>query len=201
MSVPNISSVVRQVRLSFPERFDSKDQLCAYAHAVVVALNQVDGNFGHLRKVEAQNHCVDPLGRIVGVDVALYKPSGQIIDFISSAGFGPDAPNNPTWNVGPEGEYTAADWIEPVDDGAEPGPGPVDPPPNTSDLKARVAVLEAKCRIYETQITSLYALHEEVSKQIGSHNEFLAKLDRRRFIGKVRVPYFGTLTVNCEPVD
>ena len=141
MSVPNLQAVVQAVRASQPWPFRSKAQLCAYSHAVIVALHAANPSFGKLKKIPAQNHCVDPSGEFGAVDVALFLPTGQVVDFISSAGFEPDLtlpepPNAVTWGIGPEGEYGPDDWFAPG--GAQPDPPPVPP----SDLEARVAELE-----------------------------------------------------------
>lgn len=206
MSVPNLSEVVVSCRNAWVLGFGTKELLCAYAHSVVVALHTHDPNFGHLRKVEGQNHCVDPLGRIVGVDVALYKPTGQIVDFIVSAGTGEGAPNAASWNVGPEGEYGEGDWIEPVDDGAVDPPGPTDPPGDHAALEQRVSVLERLVMLQQEQMVAIdarhVALHNELTQQMTGLNAGFAKVDRRRYVGKARLPFgLGTLTVNCEPVD
>src|SRR5688500_8618402 len=110
MSVPNLKSVVQSVRDSQQWPFRSKADLSAYTQACIRALHTADEKFGNLIKSEAQNHCRDSQGRRHATDVALYRPTGQIIDFITSAGFEPD-PSKPepenavTWGVGHEGEY------------------------------------------------------------------------------------------------
>jgi len=178
MSVPYLKSIVLQVRESQPWPFRSKEQLCAYSHAVIVALHQADARFGKLKKIPAQNHCVDPSGQPGAVDVALFRETGQIVDFISSAGFEPDT-NNPeptnavTWTVGPEGEYTAADWFAPGE--AEPmPPGPTPPDP----LEPRVVALELELT--------------EILNQIGILNRQLAGLDAE-VVRKPLPEYVGKL--------
>ncbi|MDO8632199.1 MAG: hypothetical protein Q7R41_17080 [Phycisphaerales bacterium] len=188
MSVPNLQSIVFQVRGSQPWPFRSKAQLCAYSHAVIVALHQVDARFGKLKKIQAQNHCVDPSGALGAVDVALFQPTGQIVDFISSAGFEPDTnkpePTNAvTWTVGPEGEYTAADWFAPggaIPPVPDPPPGPTPPDP----LEPRIVALEL--------------LFSEILQQIGALNRQLADLDAAvvrkplpGYVGSGRVGFWG----------
>lgn len=137
--IPNLRHIVQGVRDSRAWDFSSREALCAYSNAVVVALYEADPNFGHLLKTAAQNHCVDPHGRRHAVDVALYRVTGQIVDFIASAGVG--SPNAVTWQVGPEGEYSTSQWLLPV---AGTAPTPGTPPPDApSDLAARFSRLEA----------------------------------------------------------
>jgi len=156
MSVPNFQHVVQQVRDAQVWDFSTKAGLCAYGNAVVVALHGVDPNFGHLVKFAGQNHCVDPDGRLCAVDVTLYKATGQIVDFILSAGVG--SPNEVVWGVGPEGEYGPERWFAPVPSGPTP-PGP--PPPDP--LEPRVVALELELT--------------EILNQIGILNRQLADLD------------------------
>lgn len=189
MSVPYLKPIVLQVRESQPWPFRSKAQLCAYSHAVIVALHQADARFGKLKKSAAQNHCVDPSGTLGAVDVALFLPTGQIVDFISSAGFEPDLtkpepPNSVTWGVGPEGGYGPDDWFAP--DGAAPEP-PVPPVPPTDPLEARVLALEA--------------LLHEILQQIGLLNHQLADLDAA-VVQKPLPEYVGRLgpfTITSRP--
>ena len=70
--------------------------------------------------------------------------------------------NAVTWTVGPEGEYTAADWFAPggtTPPVPDPPPGPMPPDP----LEPRVVALEL--------------LLSEVLQQIGALNRQLADLD------------------------
>ena len=125
MSVPDLSYVVVQVRNSQDwNNFATEADLCAYCNAVVCELYLVDANFGHLRKDPGQTHCTDPVGNLSARDVTLYKPTGQVVDFIVSAGFGPGVDNAVCWNPGPEGEYGPDKWFAPVNgDGTDPEDG------------------------------------------------------------------------------
>lgn len=180
MAVPNLRHIVEQVRSSRPWPFRSKEQLCAYTNACVVALHNADPNFGHLVKTAAQNHCVDSLNRRHATDVALYRPTGQIVDFITSAGFEPDPnkpepPNSISWNVGPEGEYPTSSWFAPADSGTTPPPPP--PPPN-GDLEAKVAALQAEVNtlkaVVENNRVRMEAINtrfDEEMKRVYHHGE------------------------------
>jgi hypothetical protein len=129
MAVPNLEHIVHGVRNSQTWDFTTKEGLCSYQNAVVCALYAADANFGQLVKTEGQNHCTDPAGRYCATDVALYRPTGQVIDFIASAGYGTPPPSNDvTWGVGPEYEYGSDKWFAPYS--AE---GPIEPPPTESD--------------------------------------------------------------------
>lgn len=200
--VPDLKHIIAAVRNSKPWPFRSAADLCRYANACVVALHEEDPNFGHLEKSAGQSHCTDPLGRLTSRDVALYKSTGQIVDFILSAGFEPD-PSMPepanavAWGVGPEGEYGPEKWLMPVAEGStgpvdpepepEPEPHPEPPPPPAPNLEPRVTALEA--------------LLEELVHQQGMTNEAIARLDRRRYRGTGRLPYgLGNFTVNVEPI-
>lgn len=123
MSVPNYQTVVQSVRDSRTWDFTTKEGLCAYTNAVIVALYEVDPQFGCLVKTEGQNHCTDPIGRLCATDVALYKVTGQVVDFIASAGYGTPPPSNDVvWMEGPMYEYPASSWFAPVP-GADTGGG------------------------------------------------------------------------------
>mgnify|MGYP001562636776 CR=1 FL=1 len=202
MAVPNLKHVVEQVRASQPWPFRSKEQLCAYSHACIVALFNTDSNFGKLKKVPAQNHCVDPSGKLGAVDVALYKPTGQIVDFIASAGFEPDPtkpepPNTVTWNEGPVGEYGPDSWFAPTG-GTTPPPTE---PPNT-ELEARVTQLEFEVHSLQSQMNDILTIHipgfqsqiTELAKQIADlHTLFVAK-PLPEYIG--RAPIFGGTVIS-----
>lgn len=173
MSVPNLQSVVQTVRDSRAWDFTTKTGLCAYSHAVVEALHAADANIGHLVKSEAQNHCTDAQGRRHAVDVALYRPTGQIIDFISSAGFGDPPPANAvTWTVGPEGEYPETSWFAPVPESGTTLHNPGMPPPSTdlTQILTRLTLLESRANLFMD-------LASEITKQIGILNQQLANLD------------------------
>src|SRR5688572_20480619 len=101
MSVPNLEHLVQAVRARYPEHFPDRHMLCVYGHEVLVALHRADARFGCLKKSEGQNHCMEPNFTRRAVDVALFKPTGQIVDFIQSAGFGDGTTNAVAWGVGP----------------------------------------------------------------------------------------------------
>ena len=175
--VPNLVTVVQQVRASKIWPFRSKEQLCAYTQAVIKALHATDSNFGNLVKSEGQNHCTDSQGRHHATDVALYKSTGQIVDFISSAGFEPDLSkpepgNDVTWGVGPEGEYPESSWFAPEPGGTVPIP-PVEPPVDPS-LAGRVTDLESRAGYHQSLIANLFKLHDEVVSQITAINNQIA---------------------------
>jgi hypothetical protein len=125
VSVPTLIHVVQDIRARYPDHFPDQAMLCRYCDEVVGALHAVDARFGHLRKQPWQSHCQDAAGRLHARDVALFEPSGQIVDFILDAGWGPDTKNAVVWGVGPEGEYGADDWFAP---GESSIPPPVPPP-------------------------------------------------------------------------
>lgn len=149
MSVPNLEHIVHGVRNSQTWDFSTKDGLCSYQNAVVVALHATDANFGQLVKTEGQNHCTDPAGRYCATDVALYRPTGQVIDFIVSAGYGTPPPGNEVcWHVGPEYEYTADKWFEPIAAGESPTP----PGPAPDPLEEQLTRIELLCSNMNEQI-------------------------------------------------
>lgn len=203
MAVPNLEHIVHQVRNSQPWDFTTKEGLCQYSNAVVVALHNADPDFGHLSKIPPQNHCLDPLNRPHAVDVALYKPTGQIVDFIISAGFGnPPPPNTVTWHEGPVGEYGPDKWFAPVSDGTTPNPPPSD------DLEDRVAALEAKAAQFEALLQQQQAINEgfqsqitELAKQIADlHQLFVSKAELNSLLPN----YFGRLFgfgITSRPVE
>ena len=173
MSVPDLKYVVQQVRDSKPWPFRSKEQLCAYTQACITALHAVDKDFGNLRKIPAQNHCTDGEGRLHATDVALYKPTGQIIDFIGSAGFEPDETlpepgNDVVWSVGHEGEYPEDKWFAPV------GTPPV------VDLEARVKSLEAEVAMNKTRM-------EDINTRFDNESKDNVKKPLPDYVGTVRV--------------
>jgi len=195
--LPDLKHVIQQVRDSKQWPFRSKEQLCAYTQACIRALHVVDANFGNLKKAETQNHCKDSLDRLHATDIALYKSTGQIVDFISSAGFEPDLSkpepeNDVIWGVGPEGEYPETSWFAPLA-GTPPVDPPVEPPvePPTPSLEPRVAALEAQL--------------VEILKQLGSINEGFAQLSTEvvrkplpEYVGSFRILGF-TVTIVSRP--
>lgn len=176
MSVPDLQHIVQAVRDSTAWDFTSKAGLCAYSNAVVNALYAEDSGFGHLTKSEAQNHCTDTLGRRHAVDVALYLNTGQVVDFIQSAGYGVPPPENAvSWNVGPENEYPPSSWFAP--DGSSTPPDPPPDPPDDSELEPRVEALEAQVQVLVAVNQSQSDIIEEITHQIGLLNTQLAQLD------------------------
>ena len=200
MAVPDLKHVVQAVRNAGPNGqggpwpFRSKEQLCAYTQACIRALYAADSNFGNLKKVPAQNHCTDSQGRLHATDVALYKPTGQIIDFIASAGFEPD-PSKPepgngvTWGVGPEGEYPETSWFAPSNGGSTPGPGPVDPPPGpTPDpLEPRVVVLEAELTNLKAEVAANKTRMEAINTRFDGESNDNVKKPLPDYVGTVRI--------------
>lgn len=161
MSVPNFKHVIQQVKDSKPWDFTTAAGLCAYTQACIRALHAANPRFGNLVKSQAQNHCVDGLGRRHARDVALYKETGQIVDFIEKS----DPSTNPDdhgviWLVGPENEYPESSWFAP--EGVTPGPvdPPVDPPadppvppvPSPNPLEPRLLLVENKLSALEARI-------------------------------------------------
>lgn len=150
MGMPDLTTVIQAVRDSRHWPFRSQEDLCAYSHACIVACSQVDANFGHLSKSGGQNHCDTPDGKFGAVDAVMYRPLGQVADFIVSAGFEPDMskpePTNAvSWGVGPEGEYPIDRWFAATPGDGTPIPIPPTPiPPDDSELGNRVALLESK---------------------------------------------------------
>jgi len=172
--VPNLEYVVWQVRNSQSWDFTTKAGLCQYSNAVVEALYKTNNAFGHLSKTEAQNHCIDSLGRRHAVDVTLYLLTGQVVDFIASAGYGnPPPPNDVTWNEGPIGEYPASSWFSPVDD---------DDPPS-GNLEDRVTELEVDVEVLNAQVIGLQSQITELAHQISDMHQL--------FVVKPLPDYFG----------
>ena len=142
----NLQHVVQDVRDRGGWDFTTQAGLCAYSRAVITALHLVDPEWGFLTKTEGQNHCDLAPGVFVAVDAALYRATGEIVDFIGSAGYGTPPPENAVaWSVGPLGEYGPARWLAPDPRPASPpGPGPDPSPvlPPAVDLTLRVVELE-----------------------------------------------------------
>lgn len=212
MSVPNLKHVVQQVRDSQAWDFSTKEALCAYSNAVVMALHAADPNFGHLKKSAGQNHCTDPEGRFCAVDVALHKATGSVVDFIGSAGI--NQPNPVTWNVGPEGEYSTDKWFAPVPNlgTTVPNPGTPDPPlPDPADLVARrlvelqaeLSATRLRVTMLESQSKTFHELAAEIATQIGIVNQQIADLSGKvgqEYEGSGKVGFFGgSFTVVSRP--
>ncbi len=145
-SMPDLEHVIETVRGSQAWDFSTKAGLCAYHNACVVALHEADPGFGHLVKTEGQNHCTDPGGRYCATDVAMYLHTGQVVDFIESAGYGdPPPPNGVCWQPGPMYEYPGSSWIEPMagEDTGDGGGGTT--PPVDEDIHAQLDRIEALC--------------------------------------------------------
>lgn len=118
MSVPNLKAIVVKRHKQFGP-LTSKARCGQFTEAVVVDLHAIDPNFGHLRKFgsSTQYH-----GH--GVDVVLYKATGQAVDIIKASKLASDTrPCEPTWGVEREARYTDSDtyWMPPI--------GVPDPPP------------------------------------------------------------------------
>lgn len=182
MAIPTLIAIVQVVRDSRQWDFSSDEGVCAFSHAVVVALHTANADFGHLRKRADQNHCVDPLGRNVAVDVTLYRPTGQVVDFIRNVG--PGTENAVAWTVGPVNEYTVADWLAPVDREVldeRPAPGdrevsherlaPVD-----REVSDERLALHTRVTVLETRTNLVWEIYAELAKQIGIQNRQLADL-------------------------
>jgi hypothetical protein len=206
MSVPNLFHLVESIRASWTRPFHTQEDLCAYSNTVVVALHQADPDFGHLQKSAGASHCTDPQGRFCAKDVAFYRPTGQVVDFIQSAGYGfpPDVPyedqNKAVWGEGPENEYGPGDWFAPVASGDTPPP---DPPPST-DLEARVTALEQQVRLIEAQllaqVNGLQSQITELAKQIADMHQLFVPKPLPLYEGTGRVGVFGgSFTVTSRP--
>lgn len=181
MSIPNLKHIVQSVRDSHAWDFSIREGLCAYSNAVVVALHEADPDFGHLLKSSGQNHCLEPGGRRRAVDAALYKPTGQAVDFIGNAGVG--SANTVTWGTGdPEGKYGPDKWFAPMASG-EPVPVPIpDLPPEDltlENLQRQVDGLIGLLQVTGERVIGLEQLHGEVNKQLGLINEAIADLSGR----------------------
>lgn len=195
--IPNMLSLVQAIYDLGGWDFTTKDGLCAYAHTVRVALHRENSNFGALRKVPAQNHCTDPVGNVVGVDVTLWLPTGETIDFIVSAGFATPPPTNtPCWNVNAEDHYSPDLWIAP--DGTVPPlpPGPVDPPPLPADVLARLVALESRCASLEADHARLESrmATKASSERLEAINDRLDAVDSAS-VKKPLPPYDGAARV------
>jgi hypothetical protein len=118
MDVPNHRFVVEGVLATGHYELVSHAGLAAFTDAAVLALNQHDPNWGHVKKKPGQTNIHGH-----GEDSALYKlPDGRAwaVDFVEGAR-GP----NPKlrWGPDPEAYYTHGDWLDPADhDGATPPP-------------------------------------------------------------------------------
>lgn len=196
MAIPNLVHIVQQVRASQSWPFRSKEQLCAYSHACIVALHNTNPDFGKLRKIPAQNHCVDPSGLLGAVDVALYKPTGQIVDFISSTGFEPnpslpEPPNSVTWGVGPENEYGPNDWF---------APGNTTPNPPSNELEQRISMLEGQMNVLlNVHVSGLQSQITELAHQIAElHQLFVSKAELKSLLPEYegRAPLFGGTVIS-----
>ena len=183
--MPNLSHVVQAVRDAHMWDFSTQAGLCAYSRTVILALNARDANFGHLVKREDQPHCVDPVGQHVAVDAVLYRATGQIADFIESAGprprrlengdENPDYPGNAVaWSVGAEGEYPPSSWIAPVS-GITPEEPDTDEPADEDTHEDAM------------QLAALTAMYREIHVQLGAINRQAADLDRRVAEGEGRL--------------
>lgn len=183
--VPNLKHVIQAVRDSRAWDFSTADGFWAYGSACVLALHRANADFGELSKSSAQNHRIDPLGRYVAVDAALYKPTGQAVDFIGDSGVG--RPNPVAWSVNdPVGKYGPEKWLAPASSPASPPVPPSDSPPGTDPSAALVRIVTQ----LEADIEGLLALHAEVERQIGMLNEQLAALDE--LVVKKPLPeYYG----------
>lgn len=194
MAVPNLEHVVQAVRDSKHWPFDTKEQLCAYTQACIKALHAVDPNFGNLEKAPAQNHCADSHGRLHATDVSLYKPTGQVVDFISSSGFGfpPDTPyddqNAVAWHEGPEGEYPESKWFAPVG-----GSTPTDP--TDPDLEARVASLEEEVRNLKIVVHQNKERMEAINDRFDAESKKNVQYPLPDYIGRL----FG-ITIVSRPI-
>lgn len=197
--IPDLQHVVQQVRDSKTWPFRSKEQLCAYTQACIKALHAADANFGNLVKSEGQNHCKDSQDRRHAVDVTLWKPTGQIVDFIASADFQPDPDlpepeNNVAWTVGPEGEYPESSWFAPEAGGVPPVDPPVDPVPNP--LEARVAVLEAQIASANLAILRNAERMEAINTRFDDESKQNVKKPLPDYVGSVRIFGFNIRVVS-----
>jgi len=189
-TMPNLQYVVQQVRDSQAWDFTTKDGLCSYCNACVYALYQVDPGFGHLTKSDGQNHCVDPDGRNCATDVALYKPTGQICDFIVSAGFGtPPPPNDVCWFPGEMNEYPASSWFAPVPNaGGDTGGGTPTPPDGGGASDDQIAAMQAQLDRIEKycvdQSLFLSNINDQINLMAGVVNDLRASQNP---------PYGGTM--------
>ena len=187
----NLQHIVQHVRDWGSWDFTTKAGLCAYSHAVIVELHSVDPNWGHLVKSEGQNHCVDPLGRNVAVDAALYKATGQIVDFIQGAGERPAGGGNEVaWQVGPEGEYPLSSWLEPVPGGVSPPDVPPVVPGTPPTLPLETLM---RFQAIDREIEALHALFQELLDQMTLVNNYIAK-PLPEYIG--RAPLFGGTVIS-----
>jgi hypothetical protein len=170
-TVPDCEYIVHQVRNSQPWDFTTQEGLCAYGNAVVVALHAEDANFGHLRKDPGQTHCVDPQGSLCARDVALWKPSGQIIDYIVSGGYAtPPPPNEVCWIVGEYGEYMEPDgsvpkWYAPV--AGEGGGGSTGGGDVNADVQAQLDRMEAMLTAQGQTIAQMELFLSNMNEQLA----------------------------------
>lgn len=174
--------------------FSTLRGFCDYTNAVVVALHAADERWGHLTKSEGQNHCTDRQGRLHSVDAAMWRPTGQTVDFIGSAGVGSE--NKPSWGINVNDAYPPDRWFTPdsavVDPPIDP-PGPVDPPKPPAPDNTRIAALE-----------QLVELHRQRMEAINERFDNESKLNVRRplpdYVGTASI--FGyRITVTSRPKE
>lgn len=132
---PNNFQTVRQVYDTGHFNLSTPLGTGEFTDAVVCALNQVDPNWGHLRKNPGQTQLHGH-----AEDAALYRVEGGLsiaVDFIGGSG-GPNP--QPGW-IADSPRYTADFWFPPHNCGAAPEPTPQPAP--VVDLSAVLAKLDA----------------------------------------------------------
>lgn len=135
---PDHSSVVFQVAAG--RNLSTEDAQHKFVDDVVCALNRVDPNWGHLRKNPGQTQVHGH-----AEDAALYRPLGQVVDFIGGA----RTPNaRPTWNVDIP-RYRESDWLPPHNCSGEvvPPPGPTPQPPLPTPVVDLAPIMERLDRL------------------------------------------------------
>lgn len=126
MSVPNHLFIVERVYATGSYNLKTHAGQAAFVDAAVIALNQFDSNWAHLKKKPGQTNIHGH-----GEDSALYKlPNNTAwsVDFIGGAG-GPSPVLR--WGPDPVAYYTHADWLDPADHDGDNDHGhqPHQPPP------------------------------------------------------------------------
>jgi hypothetical protein len=108
--IRNYERELRRLQQDFGP-LDSRERCGLFTELAAGFLHEQDRNFGHLKKPEERTNY-----RGHGLDVVLYKATGQVVDIIGAAKIASrEHPASVTWGVGEEGEYGVGDWIDPDD--------------------------------------------------------------------------------------
>ena len=133
--VPNDFAIVQAVFATGQHNLTTNEGSCVFTDAVVRALHQKDGNWGHILKAPPQNGCYGGKGH--AVDFILYRSSLRGVDIIRQQG-APDA--GVSWQVNPgvglpsDCSGTGCWWAPLIGTPPTPPPTPPTPPTPTPPL-------------------------------------------------------------------